>query len=94
MTSFAHVADDHVRAVLTLTARQPGDIAKALLKTLRHIHADSVNDEVPAAAVETRAKGYIAAEDAFRSMDLPGAVNALRAVWGDAPVTRLVGVQP
>ncbi len=86
---FNHVTDPAIREVLTNTTREPGDVARALMRTLRCVMRDSHDETVPQQSVETRAQHCIEAEDAFKRRDMQSAVEALRAVWDDAPVLKL-----
>ena len=92
MTSFHHVTDHQVRSVLESRNpqhRDPGDVATALMRTMRHVMRDSHDATVPQSAVEARAVHCIEAEDAYKRRDMQTAIEALRAVWSDRPVTRL-----
>ena len=95
--TFNHVTDPAIRSVLTNSTREPGDVARALMRTLRCVMRDSHDPSVPQSSVESRAQHCIEAEDAFKRRDMQTAVEALQAVWSDKPVVvmpRRVAVMP
>jgi hypothetical protein len=91
MPGFYYVTDHLVRSVLETERpahRAADDIARALQRTLHHVHRDSLDETICSRLVERRAAHYIRAEAAWQRGDKPATIAALRAVWSDRPLAK------